>query len=207
VEINAWIQSKNEEIQTWISNYFPIVVDGSDTIEIAFTALEITQQKRLEKSLEAKKTELLEAGSRILRNFEHVPFSIAIHQGPDHVIVHANRKAREMLGTEDPIGKTVEEFIPQDYKSLKGTYDSVYKDAKTHIDREVIVNSINARGEKMVPSRSVWVGEKWRIRRDTRCCSRDVRRVWRGDRTYRSVRRAGSVALRAVLRDGGSFEA
>lgn len=149
VEINAWIQSKNEEIQTWISNYFPIVVDGSDTIEIAFTALEITQQKRLEKSLEAKKTELLEAGSRILRNFEHVPFSIAIHQGPDHVIVHANRKAREILGTEDPIGKTVDEFIPQDYKSLKATYDSVYKDAKTHIDREVIVNSINARGEKI----------------------------------------------------------
>ena len=61
--------------------------------------------------------------------------------------------------------------------------------------------------KKQVPSRSVWVGEKWRIRRDTRCCSCDMRRVWRGDRTYRSVRRAGSVALRAVLRDGGSFEA
>ncbi len=65
------------------------------------------------------------------------------------MIVHANRKAREILGTEDPIGKTVDEFIPQDYKSLKATYDSVYKDAKTHIDREVIVNSINARGEKI----------------------------------------------------------
>ncbi len=28
----------------------------------------------------------------------------------------------------------------------------------------------------------------------TRCCSRDVRRVWRGDRIYRSVRRARFVA-------------
>jgi hypothetical protein len=59
----------------------------------------------------------------------------------------------------------------------------------------------------LVPSRFVWVWERRCVRRHTRFCSRDVRRVWRGDHTYRSVRRAGSVALRAMLRDGGSFEA
>ena len=149
LEVTAPITSKNEEVRTWIANYFPIVIDGRDTVEIAITALEITQQKRLEKSLEAKKGELLEAGARILRNFEHVPFSIAIHQGPDHVIVHANRKARETLGTDDPIGKTVEEFIPGDYKLLRETYDAVYRNAKAHVDSEVVVNSINARGEKI----------------------------------------------------------
>ena len=149
LEVNAPIASKNEEVRTWIANYFPIMIDGSDTVEIAITALEITQQKRLEKSLEAKKSELLDAGSRILRNFEHVPFSIVIHQGPDHVIVHANQKAREILGTEDPIGKTVDEFISKEYKFPRETYDIVYRNAKTHIDSEVIFNSINARGEKI----------------------------------------------------------
>ena len=149
LEVNARITSKNEESRTWIANYFPIVIDGSDAIEIAVTTMEITQQKRLEESLKAKKTELLEAGSRILRNFEYVPLSIVIHQGPDHVIVHANQKAREILGTEDPIGKTMDEFIPENYKALRETFDIVYRDAKTHIDSEVVVDFINARGEKI----------------------------------------------------------
>ena len=42
----------------------------------------------------------------------------------------------------------------------------------------------------LVPSRSVWVDGERRVRSYTRCCSRDVRRVWHGDRIYRSARRA-----------------
>lgn len=149
LELSAPIKSKSPEIRTWIANFFPIAISGSDTIEIAITALEITQQKRLEESLEVKKAELRDAGTKILRNFEHAPFSISIHYGPDHVIVHANQKARQILGTDDPIGKTVKELIPINYKSLRKTYDTVYNNKKTKIDNEVVINSINARGEKI----------------------------------------------------------
>ena len=44
--------------------------------------------------------------------------------------------------------------------------------------------------KNLVPSRSVWVDGVRRVRSYTRCCSRDVRRVWHGDRIYRSARRA-----------------
>lgn len=97
--------------------------------------------------------------------------------------------------------------------SLKSYYDLRQQRAFRLSEFSFVCSSLDkiylavARSNNQVPSRSVWVGEKWRIRRGTRCCSCDMRRVWRGDHTYRSVRRAGSVALRAMFRDGGSFEA
>ncbi|MFA8388389.1 MAG: CheR family methyltransferase [Pelagibaca sp.] len=148
-EINAPLPSESDEIRTWIASYFPIAIGGGDTVEIAVTTMDITPQKRLEQSLTIKQSELQEAGARILRNFEHMPFGITIHQGPDHVIVHANQEARKMFGTEDPIGKRVGDFIPENYSGLREIFNTVYKSAKTNIDSEVNVDITNARGEKV----------------------------------------------------------
>lgn len=38
-----------------------------------------------------------------------------------------------------------------------------------------------------VPSRFVWAAVRWPVQAATRCCGRDVRRVWRGDLKYRSA--------------------
>ena len=46
-----------------------------------------------------------------------------------------------------------------------------------------------------VRSRFMWVDCWLAVRCAPRCCGRDVRRVGRGDRRYRSARRAGSVGL------------
>ena len=68
--------------------------------------------------------------------------------------------------------------------ALVGSTDETLAAAKAYLEREVPGTQI------VVPSRSVWVDGERRVRSYTRCCSRDVRRVWHGDRIYRSARRA-----------------
>lgn len=149
LELSAKMHSKNNEIRTWIANFFPIIVDGRDTVEIAVTAMEITSQKRLEESLVVKQSELQDAGERMLRNFEHAPFSVVIHQGPDHIILHANQKACQILGVEYPTGKTEGDFIPEIYVHLREIYDSVYRSSKTYIDAEVPIDTVNGAGRRL----------------------------------------------------------
>lgn len=143
-QVRAKIDATNDEIRTWTANYFPIVIEGSDVIEIAFTVMDITQLKRLENSLSAKQDELKDVGDRILRNFEHAPFSIVIHHGPDHIIVHANKRAREILGDDDPTGKSEGDIIPDIYNDLRKVYDAVYHSSEMYIDDEVVINAKNS---------------------------------------------------------------
>lgn len=149
VEITAPSKAKDEEIRTWVANYFPIEIEGSDDIEIGVTALEITKIKRLEQSLKLKKDELRDAGKRMLRNFEMAPLGVTLHQGPDHVIVHANESACKMLGVADPTGLTPDDIFPDHYKTLRPIYDSVYRTGKAYFEDEVMVNVFNSEGQKV----------------------------------------------------------
>ncbi|MCR9140289.1 MAG: PAS domain-containing protein [Alphaproteobacteria bacterium] len=149
VEVTAPSTAKDQDIRTWVANYFPIETEGSDDIEIGVTAMEVTQIKRLEEALEAKKAELQDSGKLMLRNFEMAPMGITFHQGPDHVIVHANESARKMLGKEDPTGLTVGDIFPEHYKKLRSIYDVVYRTGKTHIEDEAMVDALNEEGHKI----------------------------------------------------------
>lgn len=148
-EIVARIDAASEESRTWITNFFPIFIEGSDAMEIAVTAMDITTQKRLENSLAIKQDELKDVGDRILRNFEHAPFSIVIHYGPDHIIIHANKKAREILGVDNPTGMSEAELIPDIYVTLREVFDSVYYSSEMYVDDEVVINTKNAENKEI----------------------------------------------------------
>jgi hypothetical protein len=55
------------------------------------------------------------------------------------------------------------------------------------ISQQVAALEAELGAELLVPSRFVWVGLRWPFEAVTRCCGREVRRVWRVDLTYRSA--------------------
>lgn len=149
VEVTAPARARDSQIRTWIANYFPVITDDGTIIGIGVTALEVTELKQLEQAVKQKKSDLENAGERILGNFELAPIGITIHRGPDHVIVHANESARAFLGSKDPTGKMPSAFFPDHYDALKPLYDAVYRTGRTQVEDEAFVDTINASGDKV----------------------------------------------------------
>lgn len=102
---------------------------------------DITERKRAEEELKARRQEA-EAARRDLYNlFMQAPAIIAVVQGPEHVFQLANSTYLQLVGkkAEDLIGKTVREALPglveQGYLQL---LDEVYKSAQPFVGNEMV---------------------------------------------------------------------
>lgn len=125
IEVTAPTLARDEKVRTWIANYFPILGESRKIFGIGVTALEVTDIKQLQNTLEQQKRDLADASMRFFENFELAPIGIFVHVGWNHVIQNVNHKGREILGIEDPTGQTWDEFYPDLYKVMKPMFDDV----------------------------------------------------------------------------------
>ncbi|ARE42093.1 Chemotaxis protein methyltransferase CheR [Rhodovulum sp. P5] len=123
--------------RTWLVDYFPVSTsDGAFAIGTCVT--DVTEQRDLQRKLEAKQEELDAAEARLFRLFDESPAIIVVFEGADHGCLYANGRAKSELGF-DPVGMTVAQIFPNLAKRGEtAVFDRAFRSGNAVITPELV---------------------------------------------------------------------
>lgn len=121
-----------------------VILDGDGTPTRMFgTGQDVTDTRRAEAALRAAteyaaRQATAEAAAQQLNHvFSQAPVGIAVLGGPEHRFELVNQRGREMIGTDDVLGKTLREVLPliaeQGFEQL---LDTVYQTNEPYVGKE-----------------------------------------------------------------------
>jgi PAS domain S-box-containing protein len=120
-------------------------VNWDEKLQLMFCiAKDVTERKRLEKSIENER-------DRFSEMFLRAPASMAILRGPDHTFQMANKLYLNLTGRKNIIGKTVREVFPEvESQGLFDVLDHVYKTSETYVGNGVMIKLKKPRSKGLV---------------------------------------------------------
>jgi len=106
--------------------------DAKDKVRYGI-ARDVTERKRLEKSIEIERQQFIDL-------FSEAPSSMGILTGPNHVFEMANPLYLQLIGKKEIIGKSVREVLPEVVEQgFIEILDTVYRTGKTFSAKEMLI--------------------------------------------------------------------
>ena len=124
------------EMHDFVSGKYPIVDDCGEISELCGISADITELKRVQKSLKESQEKL----KAVFEAAEHIAFIVAEKHDGDHVILDVSPGAEKMFGfsKDELVGKPLTNLaIPEEPEKSNpsgGRYDGLEKGFKTEID-------------------------------------------------------------------------
>ena len=124
------------EMHDFVSGKYPIVDDCGEICELCGISADITELKRVQKSLKESQEKL----KAVFEAAEHIAFIVAEKHDGDHVILDVSPGAEKMFGfsKDELVGKTLTTLAipeePEKSNPAGGRYDGLEKGFKTEID-------------------------------------------------------------------------